>query len=523
MATSALETRKRWREISRAPRPSALRVALLASYTIDPLAPYLGVLLEEAGHPAEIEIGPYNQIVQQCLDAASQTAATRPDVVVVSPRFEELAGQAGDLLAVADAAVAAVRRWRACLVFVLPAVPEPGWDGIGADGDPAGVPAVAAAAREAVRARLGGLPNVCVADLEAVVRQTGSSGAYHPSLFRFARIPFAEAVFQSLAARVARLLALRFGGGCLAVALDVDSVLLAPGAAEAWPALLPALASLRASGVPVALRSAGSEGRVWRELAWIAPELADELADAWAFDDRAPAAQVAGIAADLGLPPRQVAVVTADPALREGLGGPVPVLVEGKPAGWADQLRASGALDRLPVPAAPAPARQANANGSPSLSLDEFVARLGVEVTCRPLDGGQVSYLAEMSERTHDFNLGIERPEAAIAGELADPGREYLLAGVRDRLGDYGTGGALGLAFADRTCTVDLFLVSCPALGRGVEDELMRHVVARAVERGCERVVLPYRETGRNGPALDFVQRASATAWPGVVVEGRRE
>src|SRR5947209_7025808 len=114
MATSALETRKRWREISRAPRPSALRVALLASYTIDPLAPYLGVLLEEAGHPAEIEIGPYNQIVQQCLDAASQTAATRPDVVVVSPRFEELAGQAGDLLAVADAAVAAVRRWRGC-------------------------------------------------------------------------------------------------------------------------------------------------------------------------------------------------------------------------------------------------------------------------------------------------------------------------------------------------------------------------------------------------------------------------
>src|SRR5437660_1710071 len=382
MATSALETRKRWREISRAPRPSALRVALLASYTIDPLAPYLGVLLEEAGHPAEIEIGPYNQIVQQCLDAASQTAATRPDVVVVSPRFEELAGQAGDLLAVADAAVAAVRRWRACLVFVLPAVPEPGWDGIGADGDPAGVPAVAAAAREAVRARLGGLPNVCVADLEAVARRRGTSGADLPSLFRFARSPFAEAVFQSLAARVARLLALRFGGGCLAVALDVDSVLLAPGAAEAWPALLPALASLRASGVPVALRSAGSEGRVWRELAWIAPELADELADA---------------------------------------------------------------------------------------------------------------------------------------------GREYLLAGVRDRLGDYGTGGALGLAFADRTCTVDLFLVSCPALGRGVEDELMRHVVARAVERGCERVVLPYRETGRNGPALDFVQRASATAWPGVVVEGRRE
>src|SRR5947209_7848991 len=104
----------------------------------------------------------------------------------------------------------------------------------------------------------------------------------------------------------------------------------------------------------------------------------------------------------------------------------------------------------LSGPAAAAPAGQANANGSPSPSLDAFVARLGVEVTCRPRDRGQVSYLAEMSERTHDFNLGIERPEAAIAGELADPGREYLLAGVRDRLGDYGTGGALGLAFADR-------------------------------------------------------------------------
>src|SRR5215471_21597098 len=161
MSTSSLlETRSRWREISRTERPTALRVALLASYTIDPLVPYLGVLLDEAGHPAEIRVGPYNQIVQQCLDEESQTAAGRPDVVVVAPRFEELsagpADQVGDLLALAETALAAAGRWRACLVFVLPAVPEPGWEGVGGDGDAAGVHAVAAAAREAVRARLGG-------------------------------------------------------------------------------------------------------------------------------------------------------------------------------------------------------------------------------------------------------------------------------------------------------------------------------------------------------------------------------
>src|SRR5258708_7087039 len=131
MPTSALETRRRWREISPTPRPSPLRVGLLASYTIDPRARCLGVLLEEAGHPAEIGIGPYNQIVQQCLDEASQTAAMGPDVVVVSPRFEELAGQAGDLLAVSDAAVAAARRWRARLGLVLPALAQPGWGGDG--------------------------------------------------------------------------------------------------------------------------------------------------------------------------------------------------------------------------------------------------------------------------------------------------------------------------------------------------------------------------------------------------------
>src|SRR6185503_7224001 len=157
--------------------------------------------------------GPFNQIMQECL-GDGEIARLRPDVVVVAPRFEEM-GAAGrgwraDLLAVADAALDAAARWGGCLVFVLPALPETGQCGVSEAGLTSGVVAEATRAREALRARLGGRPDVCVADAEQAVRAVGNRRAHHPAMFRFAKVPYTEELFATLGEQLARLLALRF-------------------------------------------------------------------------------------------------------------------------------------------------------------------------------------------------------------------------------------------------------------------------------------------------------------------------
>ncbi|MCG5439533.1 hypothetical protein, partial [Micromonospora foliorum] len=125
MSADLLARRTRWQAVTRQRPEPVLRVALLASYTVDPLVPYLGLGLHDAGLPAALSVGPFQQVVQQCLATDGFLAETRPDVLVVAQRLEEAgdpgpagAGWATELLAGAEAAVTAARRHGALLVYV---------------------------------------------------------------------------------------------------------------------------------------------------------------------------------------------------------------------------------------------------------------------------------------------------------------------------------------------------------------------------------------------------------------------
>ncbi|MEU6162844.1 hypothetical protein [Streptomyces tanashiensis] len=103
-----------------------LTVRMLGGYTIDPPVPHLGVRLYDVGLPADFTLGPYSQNLQEHPDDSAGTGRLRPDVLAVTPRFEELAahGDVGDLTTAADAAMGAAARWRSCLVVVSEAVEQ---------------------------------------------------------------------------------------------------------------------------------------------------------------------------------------------------------------------------------------------------------------------------------------------------------------------------------------------------------------------------------------------------------------
>jgi acyl carrier protein len=59
---------------------------------------------------------------------------------------------------------------------------------------------------------------------------------------------------------------------------------------------------------------------------------------------------------------------------------------------------------------------------------------------------------------------------------------------------------------AGTALVVDTFLLSCRALGRGVEHRMVARLGEIAVERGLERIEIPFVEGQRNRPALLFLQ-----------------
>src|SRR4051812_25199392 len=67
-----------------------LRVALLRSYTAEPIEPMLKLRLLLEGFRPSIWIGGYNQYTQEILDERSRLYEFRPDVVIMMIRLEEV-------------------------------------------------------------------------------------------------------------------------------------------------------------------------------------------------------------------------------------------------------------------------------------------------------------------------------------------------------------------------------------------------------------------------------------------------
>jgi FkbH-like protein len=136
--------------------------------------------------------------------------------------------------------------------------------------------------------------------------------------------------------------------------------------------------------------------------------------------------------------------------------------------------------------------------------FEEFLAQLELEVDIRPLGEGDVQRAEQLVRRTNQFTL---RARSADGGDL-DRWRqrgEVWTAAARDRFGDYGQIGLLAVRADGDQLDVLAWMMSCRALGRGVEERLLGWLADRADELGCTKVRLTAERTPRNAPARRIV------------------
>ncbi|MEU0395897.1 SDR family NAD(P)-dependent oxidoreductase [Streptomyces sp. NPDC006208] len=132
--------------------------------------------------------------------------------------------------------------------------------------------------------------------------------------------------------------------------------------------------------------------------------------------------------------------------------------------------------------------------------FEEFLDRLELEVDIRALSEADVQRAEQLVRRTNQFTL---RARSADGGDLArwrERG-EVWTASARDRFGDYGQIGLLAVRPDGGQLDVLAWMMSCRALGRGVEERLLQWLADRADELGCAKVRLTAERTPRNVPA----------------------
>ncbi len=138
--------------------------------------------------------------------------------------------------------------------------------------------------------------------------------------------------------------------------------------------------------------------------------------------------------------------------------------------------------------------------------MPAFLAALELVVDIRPVSPETLPRVAQLVQRTNQFNLTlVRRGEAEIRRFLAEGG-EGLALSVRDRFGDYGLVGVALFTGETDALRVDTLLLSCRVLGRGVERRLLARLGEIAAERGLARVDLSWVPGERNRPALDFLE-----------------
>jgi hypothetical protein len=120
-----------------------------------------------------------------------------------------------------------------------------------------------------------------------------------------------------------------------------------------------------------------------------------------------------------------------------------------------------------------------------------------------PMQPADAARVAQLTQRTNQMNTTLLRRNE---GEIRSLDDECWTVRVRDRFGDYGMTGAMIFRHSAEALVADAFVLSCRALGRGVEHRMIARLGEIALERGLRRVEIPFVAGTRNRPAQILLQ-----------------
>jgi len=146
-------------------------------------------------------------------------------------------------------------------------------------------------------------------------------------------------------------------------------------------------------------------------------------------------------------------------------------------------------------------------------SREDFYRSLQQEAEISPLTTATLARVAQLTNKTNQFNLTTRRyHEQQITAMVANPGWNCFSIRVKDRFGDNGLVGVAIMHTQDAICEIDTFLLSCRVIGRTVETAFLSFLAHRAQAQGARQVQGWFLPTRKNAPARDFYSSHGFTA-----------
>lgn len=142
-------------------------------------------------------------------------------------------------------------------------------------------------------------------------------------------------------------------------------------------------------------------------------------------------------------------------------------------------------------------------------SFEEYLASLEMKAEVRPFDKFHFSRIAQLTQRSNQFNLRTIRYTEEEIGRIAeDDSHITMYFTLRDKFGDYGL---ISVVILDKLDEKNLFisewLMSCRVLKRGMEEFIVDNIMRTAGEQGYETVRSEYIRTPKNSMVSDIYKR----------------
>ena len=475
-----------------------IRIAVSANFTAEPIREPLEYLLGllGLGGVARVEFAPFDQVFQTLLDPHSLFATNSSGANILL--LDTTAWGEQDTLELATALQQT--HFQAPLI----AASGPG------------------------TRRLIESPDIVWIEGDAIVDRLPGLQVLDPHADREARIPYTRAYFAALALALARTIRATLTSLSVpkVIAVDCDNTLWKGVCGEDGPEgvtldpdrrrLQEFLVEQRALGKLICLASKNNEEDVW-ETFRAHPEfpLRPEHCVAWKIDWEPKSQNLAALAEELSLGADSFVFIDDDRRECGEVRSDLPeAIVLELPADAAEIPRW---LENLWLFDHTAKATEEDRKRNQyyaeisarsrlerqTANFEEFIARLELDIRIEPLSAPTMPRAAQLTQRTNQMNLStVRRSEAELARLIESNELQGRVVHVRDRFGDYGLVGLLLLRGGEEL-VVDTMLLSCRAMGRGVEHAMLREA---ATISGKRAVVIHYSPTKRNAPARALLE-----------------
>ncbi|MBX9608760.1 MAG: HAD-IIIC family phosphatase [Gammaproteobacteria bacterium] len=529
-----------------------VRVAVLGSATLDFMPSELTVAGLRRNLVATAEVAPYDQVVQVALNASTGFLAAGFDfcLLAVDNRWlglqlpvpdledaERLVAQACAKLQMVSQAIAEAGGPR----LILSTIPQPPLPVLGSYD--CGMPGSMASLVARINAYIVDLARVTkgyVFDVAGLANEIGTQRWFDEAQWNLYKLPFAHEFNAIYAERLANLVGAIKGKSRKCLVLDLDNTLWAgvigddglegikigQGSAEgeAHLALQRYASMVRQHGIVLAVCSKNDEENALLPFRHH-PDMGLRESDIAVFQanwtDKASNLRAIADALNLGLD--SLVFVDDNPAerahVRAALPGVAVPELGSEPSDYVRLLASARYFESVVFSSEDRARAQSYADEQQRItvmkasgSVAEYLTSLGMVIGFAPFDHLGIARVAQLINKSNQFNLTTRRYTEAEVSQLAqDPAVFTLQVRLRDSFGDSGMIAVVIARPLDedgvQLWSLDTWLMSCRVLGRRVEEAMLREIVRRAEAVGVRGLIGHYIPTPKNGMVAEHYDR----------------